>query len=177
MEAERRKKLLLIVTLICVGVWLADNVVFTPLLTLWEKRAARIATIEQDLAKNTSLLDRGTDLKARWEDMKKHALPTRPSDAEKAVLESVNQWIGESKLTVTALKPHWTRPNKEAQVFEVQVEGKGNMESAARFIYALESADLPLRVDNLELKSQNEKGQQLNISLRFSGLVLEEASQ
>ena len=122
-------------------------------------------------------MDRKSDLQARWADMKKRALPGRASDAEKAVLESVNQWIAESKLTVTALKPHWTRPNKEAQVFEVQLDGKGTMESTARFIYALETGNLPLRVENLELISQNEKGQELNISLRFSGLVLEEASQ
>ena len=177
MDAERRKKWLIIVTLLCVGVWLADNMVFTPLLTLWDKRTVRIATIEQDLAKNTSLMDRKSDLKARWDDMKKRALPARASDAEKAVLESVNQWIGDSKLTVTALKPHWTRPNKEAQVFEVQLDGKGDMESASRFIYALETGNLPLRVENLELISQNEKGKELNISLRFSGLVLEETSQ
>lgn len=176
MDAERRRRILIAAVILCAGIWLADNVVITPLYTVWTARSARMQELQQDLAKSTGLLDRRSELKARWEDMKKRALPNRVSDAEQAVFESVSRWAGESHLTVNSLKPRWTHLKREAETLEIELEGLGSMESVVRFVYELESAPLPLRVEDMQIASQDKEGGSLKLSLRFSGLVLERMS-
>lgn len=154
--------------------WLADTFVFTPLTDLWRERSARIEELNQEIAKSGGLLDRQASLRKRWEEMTERGLPKRTSDAENAVFQAVNQWTSESKLGVTSLKPRWARLERDKQTFEVQLEGNGDMETVARFIYDLETSSLPLRVEDVSITSQDETGKHLSVSLRFTGLVLEE---
>jgi hypothetical protein len=175
-DLERRKRLLVIVTIICVGAWMADNFVIAPMTNLWQERSARIQELTDDMAKNSGLVDREDSLKARWEDMRKRALPTRVSDAENAVFQGVNEWTSDSSLVVTALKPRWTRMDRDKQTLEIQLEGSGNIEAVTRFVYDLEGSPLPLRIEDKGITSQDEKGGRLNLSLRFTGLVIEEVS-
>ena len=176
MDSERRRRWLVAGTIFCVSAWLGDTFVFTPLLNLWRERAARIQELDEEIAKDAGLLDREGDLRARWEDMKKRALPKRVSDAEQTVFEAVNQWTADSGIGVTSLKPRWTRVDRDKQTFEIQLEGNGDMQAAAKFVYDLESSNLPLRVEDFGIVSQDEKGGHLNLSLRFTGIVLAEVS-
>jgi Tfp pilus assembly protein PilO len=173
MEADRRRRILIAAAILCVSVWVADSLVLTPMYSMWTGRAERIQEIKEELAKSTSLLDRRAELKSRWEDMKKRALPNRVSDAEKAVFEAVSRWTAESRLTVNSLKPRWTHLNKEVQTLEIELEGSGNLEAVVKFVYELECTPLPLRVTDMEIAAQDKEGGQLRLSLRFSGLVLE----
>jgi Tfp pilus assembly protein PilO len=176
MEAERRKRILIVAVLLCVGVWVADSMVFTPLYNLWTTRSTRIEDLRQEIAKSSGLLDRRPELKKRWEDMKKRALPNRESDAEKMVFESVSRWADESSLKVNSVKPSWSHPKKEAETLKIELEGVGGMESVVKFVYALECGPLPLRVEDMEISSQDKEGTTLKLNLRFSGLVLERMS-
>lgn len=174
MDPDRRKRLLIFVALICVGGWAADSLVVTPLIGVWQARSARIERLRQELEQSTSLLDRDSELKARWKDMKSRALSTRVSDAENAVFQSVSQWAGESRLSVTSVKPRWTQIAKNEPVLEIQLDATGDMGAVARFIYELESSALPLRVEDMGITSQDDHGGRLSLNLKLTGLVLKE---
>jgi Tfp pilus assembly protein PilO len=175
-DSDRRKRLLIIVTVLCAGAWLGDTFVFTPVTNAWNERSARIAELEQNIAKSAALLDRQPALKGRWQEMKKRSLPARTTDAENLVFQEVNQWSSNSGLGITSLKPRWARIEKDKQTFEIQLEGNGDIEKVSRFVYDVETSPLPLRVEDLAITSQDETGTHLNLSLRFTGLVLEEAA-
>lgn len=174
MDSEKRKRLLLIVAGVCISAWLADRLVFTPLYHLWTARSTEIEQLGQDIAKGAGLLDRQPALEARWDGMKKRALPNRVADAETAVLESVSRWTNDSHLSVTSVKPRWNPPEKESRTLEIQLEATGTIEALTKFAYDLESDPLPLRVEDLEIVSQDEKGGRLNLALRFTALVFKE---
>jgi Tfp pilus assembly protein PilO len=175
-DSEKRKRLLYIVAAVCIAAWVADTLVVTPLTDLWSARSARIQELRQDLVKGAGLLDREPALKAKWEAMKTSALPNRVSDAETAVLESVNRCTADSKLSVMSVKPRWNLAVKDFQTLEIQLEGVGGIDSVAKFLYDLEVDPLPLRVEDLEITAQDEKGARLNLTLRFTGLVVKEES-
>ena len=176
MDSDRRKRLLIIVSIICAGAWLGDTFVFTPMTNAWNERSARIADIEENIAKSAALLDRQPSIKARWQEMRKRALPARTTDAENLVFQEVNQWSSTSGLGITSLKPRWARIEKDKQTFEIQLEGSGGIEQVTRFVYDVETSVLPMRVEDLSITSQDETGTRLNLSLRFTGLVFEEAA-
>lgn len=183
MDVERRKRWLVIGAIVCVGLWLADTFVLTPLTELWKERSARIVELEGEIGKSGGLLDREAFLKSRWKDMKDQALPSRGSDAEQAVFQEVSQWTSDINLSVTSLKPRWTampgtlvktRSDQEKQMLDIQLEAIGNMEGIVKFVFALESSRLPLRVEDIEVSLPNNNAGRLNLSLRFTGLVLTE---
>lgn len=176
MDPERRKRLLVIVSVLCIGAWAGDRLVLTPLLNLWRTRSSRIQELQQELSQHAGLLEREADLRARWEQMRKSALPVRVADAEARVLQSVTGWTSDSRLSVSSLKPRWVKAGKDAELLEIQLEGTGNMEAVVRFLYALEKDALPLRVEDLAIASQDERGERLNLTVRFTGLVLQEAT-
>lgn len=173
MDSERRKRLLIVLTALCVGAWLADTFVIEPVMASWEARTARIDELERRIAESTALLDRENDLRERWQDMRKNALSSSVSDAERAVLEAVSRWASDSRLSIATIKPRWIEVDKASRLLEVQVAGTGNMESVARFVYGQESDPLPLRVEELEVTAADATGGKLSLEVRFTGLVLE----
>lgn len=173
MDSERRKRLLIIVTALCVGSWLADTFVISPVMASWEARATRIEDLERRIAESASLLDRENDLRERWREMRKGALSDNVSEAERAVLEGVSRWASDSRLTLSSIKPRWIQVDNATRLLEIQVEGNGGMEAVTRFIYELESDTLPLRMEELQLTSADGTGNKLSMQARFTGLVLE----
>ncbi len=176
MDSERRKKILIVATLVCVGAWAADRIVVGPLLGAYQARADRIAELEADLAESEALLERAPSLEARWREMRDAALSPAASEAEQAVLQSVNAWASDSRFRLASIKPRWVTVDSEHRLLEVQVEGAGDMAALARFIYGLESDPLPLRVEELEIRVEDEAAGRLGLTARFSGLVLESSA-
>ena len=50
-----------------------------------------------------------------------------------------------------------------------------SLDEIVRFIHALESDSLALKVDTLELTQRDEKGSSIGMNVNFSGLLLPEA--
>ncbi|MBI5091002.1 MAG: hypothetical protein HZB26_00995 [Candidatus Hydrogenedentes bacterium] len=176
MDPERRKRLLIIAAAICIGAFALDRLVITPSFEYWNGRSAQIQELDKEIAESGGLLDREGELRQRWDTMKTQSLPKRVSDAESLVFQSVSRWASESKLSVTSLKPRWVKVPPMAQTLEIQLEGTGNIENLSKFLFALETDALPLRVEDLQVSAQDDKGEKLALSVRFSGLVLEETS-
>lgn len=176
MDSERRKKLLIIVTALCVGLWVGDTFVVEPVLAAWQERSARIEELDGKITESAALLDRENDLRERWQDMRKGALPVSVSDAERGLLEAVSRWASDSHLSITSIKPRWVEMDANSKLLEVQVEGAGSMEAVTRFVYGQETDPLPLRMEELELTAADATGSTLSMEARFTGLVLERTS-
>ncbi len=173
MEFKQRERMLTVLAAIVVGAFLGDRLIVTPLRGLWKSRSERILELHKSLDQGRMLLDREKDINARWQEMHKQALPTDPSVAENMVLQAMNRWVQASRLTVTSLKPRWIEAERaEYKTLECRVAAQGNLASLARFLYELERDPLPLRVEEVDVSSRDDRGQLLTLSLRFTGLVL-----
>ena len=174
MNSERRQRLLVIAALVCVGVLACDKLVVPPLYNLWSARAGRITELKELIEKGEVLADREGSVTRKWEAMNESGLPDGAAEAENLVLNSVNDWARDSRLSVMSLKPRWTQDKGDYRKLEVRAVAQGGLASVVRFLYALETAPLALRVDDLELTSRDDRGGSLTVDLRFSGLVLAE---
>ncbi len=174
MDSDKRKRVLLVVAGACIALWLGDTLLIEPLYAAWGARSAKIERLAEETQRGAGLLERAPALKARWDVMKKRALPNRVSDAETAILESVGRWTDDSQLSVTSVKPRWNPPEKEYETLEIQLEGTGTIDAVVKFLYDVESDPLPLRIEDIEIVSQDDKGRKLNLALRFTGLVFKE---
>ena len=174
MLGEKRQRLLTLAALVCIGVLVADKVVVPPLYGLWSARADRIGELRERLAQGELLLDREETMQERWRDMQARSLSHEAAVAENEVLTSVEQWARDGGLSMTGLKPRWTRGRDGYRKLEVRASAQGNMAAVVRFLHGLETAPLAIRVEDVEIAARDDRGQNLSLDIRFSGLTLTE---
>ena len=176
MNGGDRRKWLVVASALCVSVFFLDRFVTTPLWALWQTRSGRIAELDGLLEEARNLTGRRDSLDARWREMTKSDLPESEAEAESAVLRSVGDWAGRSGLEVTAFKPRWSYDSEEAANLECRVSASGSMRQVVGFLYELETGALALKVEELSLSANNERGSEMGLDLRFTGVILREVT-
>lgn len=177
MNPQNRKRLLVFLALGAFGILLADRWIIQPLSDLWAKRSERIQSLRQSITRGQSLLEREDVLARRWEDMRQSALPKDASDAEEKVEQATHRWINESGVTLSRIQPQWNPREELYRTYNCEANAEGNLESVFRFLYELETDSLPLYIEEVTIGSSDDKGEQLKLSLRFSGLQWIEENQ
>ncbi|MFB3788375.1 MAG: hypothetical protein ACE15F_18605 [bacterium] len=172
MNNASRQRLLTLIAMICAGALIGDRLVITPLTNLWRERSEKIAALEKDLARGRLLLDRETDLTQRWETIRRTSLPQDKSLAENQVLKSWDRWVKESGITPTTFKPQWKQEEEDYQTFGCRAVAQGHLAGITRFLYELERDPLAVRLESLEITSNDDKGERLTLGVYFSGLRL-----
>jgi hypothetical protein len=174
---NKRKQLLVIAAVACFGIFVADRVVARPLIKLWRARTAEIADLQLKLEKGEKLLSREDTVRRRWREMQKRSLPAEESLAENAVLQAVSRWSTDSRLNLGSLKPRWIEGDEsQYKRVEFNASAQGTLESITQFLFELEHDPLAVKIEQVELTAQDDKGSQLTVDVRFSGLVLAEGS-
>lgn len=171
MNPQVRQRWLLIGAAACVLLLGADKIVLTPMISAWKDRSARIKELQQSVDGGELLIDRQDTLQSRWKQIAAEALPADAPTAENEVLNAVNGWASDSRFNVTSLKPRWIEDENLGRRLEVRVSGTGNLESVSRFIYALETSNLPLRLEDVSLSARDDSGREIGLDARFSGLT------
>lgn len=175
MRADKRRRLLLILAACGLGVLLLDALVVRPLLAVWDNQAARIAQRTQDIARGSALLEREEDIAARWQEMREASLPTDTARAEALVLDAVAKWASESGLSVSSIRPRWVAMKNVGDRFEVRLSAEGDIAALTRFLFELETAKLPLNLDETQIRTRDDNGRSLGVDLVFSALRIEGA--
>lgn len=172
-----RQSLLLLAALLAFGLLVSDKLIFSPLARVWKQRSARIASLEKSINNGALLLERAGSIEERWKMMKEGALPANSSEAESQVFQSVERWKQASRISFTGFTPQRRRASEDHTALEYRADGFGDLQAISQFIYGLERDPLPLRVEDLQITSRDDLGQQLTIQVRFSGLLLEDNSR
>ncbi len=169
-EAQRKQRLLLIAG-VCVALLAGDRLVLSPLASSWKSRSARIQELKKSISNGNMLLDRRDTLLKRWDAAKTQVLPADGPTAENKVLSAVNGWASSSGLSVNSLLPRWIEDEDVGPRVEVRVSGTGNLDEVSRFLYELETSEMALRLESVELRARDDAGREIALDARFSGLT------
>ncbi|MDB4665118.1 hypothetical protein OAE97_02105 [Verrucomicrobia bacterium] len=175
MNKVSREKKLLIVAVSAVVILFGDKFLVSPMLGAWENRSNQILELEKKLVRGRALMKRESNIRRQWMSMWQGGMPLNKSVSENKVLESVDRWASESRISFTSIKPNWRVSEQGHLTLECRANGYGNLDKITRFVHALESDPMALRVDSLELTQRNEEGSVIGMNINFSGLLLTEA--
>lgn len=171
MNPDVRKKWLIATAVTVVALFVADRFVLTPLASVWTGRSERIAELRGQVTEAQSLVERAGELERRWKEMIDESLPENKGDAEGFVLNKVSEWASGAGVEMSALKPRW-RQDADPPTLECSASGTGSMAQISKFLYALETGPAALRVEDIGLSAEDEKGSKLRMELRFTGVIL-----
>lgn len=163
----------MIVTLSAIGLLALDSIVRPPLQKIWKDRANQIKSL-QDKVKYGAVLQRGRNsLNQRWDDLQKSTLPNDPTEAEQALWSGLNRWVDYSGVTLKNVSPTLKQSNDPAyKTLECRIDAQGSLDYLSRFLYALETDKMALRVQSIEMTSQDASGTTIGLGLQVSGLIL-----
>jgi len=172
-DPRQRERLLLITALICVGLVICDRLILRPYTAAWKARSEKIQQLKTQIQQGELLLRREAGLRRLWNQMLQSSLPTDRSEAGNQLLQAVATWARKSRIIFTSLTPQWKEGDTQDYVLlECRATAVGSLDALARFLYYLETDPLPVRIEEVQISAEDDRGQKLRMTLRFTGLQL-----
>jgi hypothetical protein len=177
-KIENRQKLLLIVAVSILAVFVGNSVLYEPLKANWIARSERIADLKNKVNDDNRLLRRKTEILARWDSMKNNVLPPNSSQAGSALLKAKDRWVEKSGAGIEDFSPQLkqdTDPDSSDVIttWECRTDASGSMRSLLNFLWAIESDPMGVQLQDIELSSKDNSGEEMSLGLTLSALVLD----
>lgn len=172
MKTGNRQQLLLIVTLVAVGLFVGDKLVYTPLLNLWRARGQEIRNLNRQISRGNALIKSEEAIRGQWSGMRTNTLPDNQSRALERISQSFHDWAEESGVSLNGVTPQWKSDTDDYKTVVCRVDASGTLWMLSRFIYDIENDPLGLKLESLDFSSRDNTGQQITLGLQVSGLVL-----
>lgn len=172
MKIEQRQKFLVILTLVMVGLYVGDLLVFEPMGKWISARSKQITQLRQQVKEGKMMLQRAAGIRSQWSGMQTNTLPANTSLAEQQMLRAFDNWSRASGAEVSDILPQWKSDTDDYMTLNCRVEASGSLNTLSRFLYEIERDPMSARLDSVELAARDVTGQQLTLGLQISGLVL-----
>ena len=169
MKIENRQQVLAAVAITAIALLLLDRIVFTPMTKAWKARSEEITQLQDKIHKGRELIARANITRDHWEQMKTNALSAET--AERVLINAFQRWSRESGASVSSIQPQWKPTEEDYATLECRANISGAVGSLAKFIYNIEKDAIALRIEELEITSKDDNGQNLSLGLQVSGLV------
>jgi Tfp pilus assembly protein PilO len=171
-DMKNRQQFLMVLTIVAAGLFVGVNFVFKPLQNLWADRQMQIRQLHQKVTDGTQMIRREKYTRDDWKTMQDNALPANASDAEQQFLKALDGWARQSGAEVTSIMPQWKADATNYMTLGCRVEASGDLSALSTFIYNIEKGPTMVRLDEVELSSHDNSGQQMTLGLEINGLAL-----
>lgn len=175
MNLTKQQRTLAVIAIAMAALFMADKLVFTPLLANWKARAARITQLHEQVREGTSLTDerRARAWREQWDRMRTNALPATKPEAETLMLRAFERWSRDAGgVQVSSIRPQWKENEEDHKTLECRADVAGSLSDLTRFLYQVERDPLGVKVDSMELTARDTEGKQLALVIQVSGLML-----
>jgi hypothetical protein len=155
-----------------VGALLLYFVIISPILDEWSSIQQGQRDVKQQLSDAQFVFDNKIRMQKVWNAMLKSGLQSDASVAESQAENTAYKLAEQAGVVDISLRAE--RPSDEGS-FEVtgfSIEGTGSMRQISQLVFLLESASIPLRVNDLQITPVPEGTDHLKVHLGFSTLCL-----
>ena len=164
MTPEQRKRTLIGLALGCLGLLLADKLLFSPFASWWRSDGDRLQAVQAELAKDTGLLEQASKWADRQRAIEAAMFTGTDSEVERQVMSILSTQAAGCGIAVTSTRPQWQEAETTVpRRLQLRVTAKGPMPAIATLLHGLETAPKPLRVSALLLRSHDNRGSSLDM--------------
>ncbi len=171
MVLSKRERLIALVTLLVVGAFALDGLILSPGWRALQATESRKQELKAQVLEAQNLFERRGMLERKWKTMLSDGL-RNDAEAESRLARAMDEWASDTRLTLTSVKPDRIAGNKGLQEMTFMVAGKGRLDAVARFLYKVETAEMPIKVKDMQLGSAGESGDSMSLQLTLSALYL-----
>ncbi len=171
MVLTQRERIILIVTLLCVGLLIVSKFVVDPAQARLDEMEAQRQQLQGDLEEAQMLLGNRGTMQRKWNTLVADGL-RNDAEAESKVLSDLGEWADNAGLSLSSIKPDRVASDKGLQEMIFTVAGKGTIGAVSRFLWQIETAALPARIRDMQLGSGSESESTMSLQLHLSVLYL-----
>lgn len=171
MVLTQRERIILIVTLLCVGLLIVSKFVVDPVQARLDEMEAQRQQLQVDLEEAQVLMSNRSAMQRKWNTLVADGL-RNDAEAESKVLSALGEWADGAGLALSSIKPDRVASDKGLQEMIFTVAGKGTIEAVSRFLWQIETAPLPAKVRDMQLGSGSESDSTMSLQLHLSVLYL-----
>ena len=170
MALSKREKLIAIGVGVAAVVFVADYYVLDPYVKSREAVTKELENTTAKLREANSRLTRARRMDRDWRAMEAGAggVKTDQSAAQFQILEAVGEYAREAGVNLNSRTPQPENRNDRTQVLRLHAIGTCNTASAAKLLWRVETAPIPLKVDEITLTSGKPGTDELAINLMVS---------
>jgi len=136
---------------------------------------AQIDALTKQVKLNKELLARAKDVEPRWQELQEIGVSSDSTKLASLITDRVQDLARGSQLEITNFKPPTAKPTPIAKTdfseAKFLISADGTTTSLGRFLLAVESARLPMRVDSLRVHSKKDGIDDLSIDISLLALV------
>jgi len=170
---SKREHYILLATVLVLGVLLLDRYGLTPIF----ERRARLETETNEclvqLEKAKKLFQKNRKLSQKWNEMTALGLGSDASAAESRLLHAVRDWAQEAGISLSSVKTERSETERQFRRITFRATGTGPMLAVSKFLWKVETANLPVRIADLQVSSRKEGADDLSFQLGISTLYIE----
>jgi hypothetical protein len=167
MALSSRERVIVMVTGLAAVVWAGDAYVLTPYINARKAVSDERKALVDKLHSASQLFAKQRRMEDEWKQMVSGGVTSDPAEAERNLLV-VRDWAQEAGLTNLSTTPRREPRNDQTQVVRLDASAVGNLASVVKLLWRVESARLPLKVDDLDLRSRADGTDDLAVSFKVS---------
>ncbi|MDB5326315.1 MAG: hypothetical protein JWM57_1884 [Phycisphaerales bacterium] len=167
---NKREKTIAIVLGAVVGLYALDSYLLSPYLDRLTKADDLIAEHNQALSDIETTKRRRINASKDWRKIAADSVKTDASAAESQLLGRVRECAQRASLSLTSQKAEKTEKEKGYDRILLKASGQGTMQEIGRFLYELQTANIPVRVNDLEVSSRKDGVDDLALTITLATL-------
>lgn len=170
MNLNERERKIAILTGVVVVLLLLYYVAYEPYSSKRADVLSSIADTQDKLDHANSVFSRERRLAKVWAELQAGGLNVDPAQAGHQTLAALDTWAKNSGFTLITYKPDRTSQEGTFDVVSVNASGTGRMPQMARMLADIETAGIPIRINDLTITPQKEGTDDLQVRFGLSAL-------
>ncbi|HEV2296160.1 MAG TPA: hypothetical protein VGR35_20115 [Tepidisphaeraceae bacterium] len=168
----QRERSIASLTGIVVGALMLYQFVIDPKLVQIEQLESDINRASAELDQAQRLFDMSRSANRRLAEMAGSGLRRTDASAESELLNRTRQWAQEAGISGWGIKRERTEKERDFNKITFRANGTGGMRQIGKFLYHLQTADIPVRVADMTINSRKDGTDDLAIVLSISTIYL-----
>ena len=157
---------------ITVALVLMYQYVVGPYFTAQAKINSDTDNVNRQLTDANRTLRKERELKHVWAEIIVGGLKTDPNEAESQALNAAREWAQDAGVVLTGLKPLVATREGKFEIIHFNLTCTGSIRQISRLTWALETAPIPVRVNNVLFTPHKEGTDDLGVQMNISTLSL-----
>ncbi|MDQ3441768.1 MAG: hypothetical protein M3478_15610 [Planctomycetota bacterium] len=177
MTMSTRERSIATITGIIIGSLVLYQFVVEPKLTQIELLDSELTAATTDLERADSLFNSSRSATKQLAKIAGSGLRRNDAEAESELLNSTRQWAQEAGLSGWGIKREATVKERDFNKITFRAQGSGGMGQIGRFLYRLQTANIPVRIVDMTVNSRRDGTDDLAIVLGVSTIYLAPESE
>lgn len=169
---SKRERTIAILLGVVVLLFVLDRMFFSPLMEREAIARERVVELKTDLSRADQSLLNEKRARRRWEEMAGDTLKPNAPQAESQLLNHTREWAQQAGLTLNSLTVERTESEEGFGKITARAGAAGGMQQLARFLYAVQTGPIPVRVADITVNSRTEGSDDLNVQIGLSTIYL-----